>query len=754
MPLGQDEPAFNPKSRFIAVNILPPPQIEGVVDATLALQECIAKAESMGFTHAWLNPISRVAPESICYRTDLDTGVATALYSSLYAPDNPLKHNRPDLSVARMREINNAANMRGFSVLADFVWKHVSENASLLAKRPEWFSGGKKIKDIIEYEFTDEKAQLTETGQEVIAYMHRVIKLLLDPKDGYGFAGLRIDAASHLTPDVREALYGYVRKHYPEAIIFEEVLFDRAQETGIVNLVSSAEKSGIFSDFVTSNLYYQSPDSFGALPSPHNMGDTVKLRLARSHGISFTGNHDHFSIGWCTVLSMAFEVLKYNHEFLERIQGMKATPSGSKSDHAQAALEELLSISEDMKHASLAENLDAGSQGVIRYLLPYANKIARSLLDKSDPDHQKLFEEFQSRLLEKMYNRTLASISGYFFIFSELVSPFYTQRIFSNQQGNPLPQLLLTVNDLMSNMVLTNHILLNMAGVYSNLTNFLKALPILKKARVPGYNLKKGEDILLEQELTFCLPYIIDYLRNNPSENKYNFYKNPQAISDSEQILMQDLGLESLIEGINTIYKGLTTPGCSQYHTFNSLDQFKIIVRCSEESTDVIVLNLNPDKKLTLADMDLEKIALWFQSRLYPQDTACASSVPLSSPFTDDPTTHPPHGYMDYWLRKVGHIFNSSYNRIIGAEAGHPTNLYVGANITIELERYKPTIRIQLKTKIQEEYEVFEGKAAATLAEKPRIASVGAMKHTAIFATAATDLPAAPTRANGYNVHS
>lgn len=738
MPSPKDTAASSTTGNsFIAVNILPPHQKAGVADATPVLQERIARAQAMGFTHAWLNPISAVAP-TICERICLDTGTTVALHNSLYAPEEP-QRIRADFPIAKLREINKTAKKNGFSVLADFVWKHVSENSSLLAKKPTWF--GKKVKDIVEYKFTDSAGKLTAPGKEIIEYLKSAIDFLLDFQNGCGFAGIRIDAASHLTPEVRTALYSFAREKFPEAIIFEEVLFDRAQEERISRLVAEAQSSGVYSNFVTCNAYYQSPDVFGALPSPEKMGDKTKLELAEGRGISFTGNHDHFSIGWGVVLCMAWRALKSDEEFLERIREVKTTPSGSKSEHLQNALEALLVRSEVNPRASFAENLDASNQGIIRYLIPYANEIARILLDKSAPAHQKLFEEFQLQLFEKIYNRTLASISGYFFLDSELDSPFQTPRIFSNQHGEPLSLLLLTVGDLKANMPLTDRLLKNMAGTYTNFTNFIKAFPALKKARMPGY-VGKEKDCPLEHDLKLCLPYLIDYLRNHPAENEYTIYKDSQ-IAKAEQRLMQDLALEPMISGINKIYANLTTPGCSHYHTFNSLEKFKIIVRYNEHVTDLIVLNLNLEKRLLLTDIDLEKIALWFQSRLYPQEIACRRSVALSSPFTEAPSISPPHGYMDYWLGQVGHAFNFSYNQIIGTEPGHTTYLYLGTNISTDFQRYRPILRVHLKTELEKAYELFEDRTSHEMQAPPLLSSkhgknaaqigVGSMGHSTIF---------------------
>lgn len=722
-----------PNDKFIAVNILPSHMKAGK-DTIEVLQERIAKAQAMGFTHAWLNPIS-IVPASFCERICLDTGTPTAQYNSLYAPDEP-HQIRPDFPIEKIRAINQSAKANHFFILADFVWKHVSVSSSLLSKNPDWF--GKRVKDIVEYNFTDKSGKLTEAGNQIAAYLQKTIRLLLDSQEGYNFAGIRVDAASHLPPVVREILYGFIRKTYPEAIIFEEVLFDRAQEERIRQLAFEAKNLGIYSDFVTTNSYYQSPDAFGALPNPETMGDKTKLELAEGRGVSFTGNHDHFSVGWGTVLQMAWKAFKSDPAFLARIREVKTTPSGAKAERLEEALEVLLNKVDSGPHPSFAENLE--NPGIIRYLIPYANKIARSLLilsSEASPESD-LLEEFQLQLFERIYNRTLTGISGYFFLFSELVSPFETQRIFSNQDGAPLQLLLLTADDLKEDMVLTNNILTQMASVFPNFTNFLKAFPILKKARSPGYICKTDESERLVHDLQLCLPYIIDYLRNHPSENKYKVYKNAHIIKDEEQLALK-LELVQLITGINQIYARLTTHGCSHFHTFNSIDKFKIIIRYNQTSTDLIILNLGT-RKLTLGDIDLEKIALWFQSRLYPQEAACKMAVILSSPFNDEATINPPNGYMEYWKKAVGSAFDLAYNQIIGAQPGHTTNLYLGPNIANNTT-YPLILKLHLKTQVEEEYDIFE----RALIERKKPDVQGKMAHSTLFHPQGKSADANPT---------
>jgi glycosidase len=301
------------KKSFIAVNILPSPIGQG--DPVEKLQEQIGFAKQLGFTHAWINPISIVPDNTICKRRCLDTGVFSELTGSLYAPNDP-KEIRPDFDKVKIRTMGRSAREDNFFILVDFVWKHVSANSTLIKTKPTWFGEKKKlVKDVIEYDFKSLDGHLAPSSEEIIEHLKSSIDVLLDPIEGYGFSGLRIDAASQLIPSVRGALYQHIRARWPKAIIFEEVLFDGAQSTKVNLLVKGAEEHKIYSDFITSNLYYQKSDSFGALPSPETMGDALKLKLADQRGIGFTGNHDHHSLGWGVILTMAAKLLVEKNQF-------------------------------------------------------------------------------------------------------------------------------------------------------------------------------------------------------------------------------------------------------------------------------------------------------------------------------------------------------------------------------------------------------------------------------------------------------
>src|SRR5947208_3522622 len=118
------------KAPFIAVNIR--------LYATDSIQEIenkIKNVKNFGFTHIWFNPICEVETQTICVRRDLDTGIQTELYNSLYAPTNPknLVFRKDTL-----KKIISIAKEENIQIMIDFVWKHVGMNSRIFDNHKEW----------------------------------------------------------------------------------------------------------------------------------------------------------------------------------------------------------------------------------------------------------------------------------------------------------------------------------------------------------------------------------------------------------------------------------------------------------------------------------------------------------------------------------------------------------------------------------------------------------------------------------------
>lgn len=688
-----------PTTPFIAINILPPSEKLSAkeADAVFAkVKEQLDEAIKLGFKQAWFNPITEGVPGRICSRYSLDTGVNTDLFNSLYAPNDPsepsnimnaLKERLSDLFKQYQRD-------HQFTVLVDFVWKHVGVGSKLVtnASTKKWF-GKKIVKDVIEYDFDSSESA------NIIEHLKRTIDVYLDPEE-FGFGGLRVDAASHLNPKARRAFYEYVEAKYPNAIILEEVLFDQKQEATIRKLIEdAAQEPNVYSSFVTSNTYYQKIDAFGAMPSPSKMGDAEKLKLAQNRGISFTSNHDHYSLGWGVVLSMAAKRAAADSQFMKSLRdsNISVTPidndkfNDNVSFSLKQAEQNILNIANGSQTIEAISG-EIGASTTIKFLLSYANEIALELIGIKQSD-EKIFAQFRKELLEKMVDRTVSSPAGYFMLFADIDNLLENHRIFSNKSGEKLTIPFITAEDV-KNTKVTDNMMDEMKEEtksgknkkYKNITNFGKQASLVQKGKADN-----------SANITFAarlwVPFIIDYLMDNPAKNAYQNQETLRKIEDAKKALASRIGVPAFVKKLNEIYLALKTKDTLSYETFTSLDDIKIIIRTTKENTDIIILNLNPDKKHLIEDMDLEKIALFYQARKFSIDEAykgreVVKAVSLSSPGDKAAVKYADAEYAEYWRGKDAAAFDFSYTRITGQAANHQTNLYVGANVDLYLNKY------------------------------------------------------------------
>ncbi|MCH9743654.1 MAG: hypothetical protein K0U29_01855 [Gammaproteobacteria bacterium] len=675
---------------LVAVNILPTNSIE-------ELRRKVLHAKEMGFQQAWFNPICLVNPATPLHRIDPVTGVMANLYASRYAVDGPAVIDPEIDSEALKALIIEMKEEHDFVMMADFVWKHVGMKSPLLKEHPEWFKANKRVKDVIEYDFRG------DYQAEIIAYLLTQVDVYLKE---FGFGGLRIDAASHLIPEVRFALIHHIKKHYPDALILEEVLFESNQAEKIAALVSDGDARAYRSTYVTSNLYYQTPDAFGQLKKPADMGDLEKLNLA-DLGISFTGNHDHFSLAWGVIITLAAREFLKNPEFYQVLASEKCTPIKGEEGFSQK-FDYYISLIERMAKQEISTEDCVGNNPILlRYLLPYANRVARQLFseaesyDQSRVSEESLISEFRKLLFQRVCDRTLASPGGYFMSQSELTLMLETPCIFNDDGGRRLQQRLLTPEDIQAIPVEAYENLckqLEASGLFSNLLNWTRQsasslVPVVsalgskkkgkrskKKAAKPAKKLSAGEAFLL-------LPYVQTCERVCSESDLEHFDGvDPVPMATQEagcRALSEATDYDRFIKRTNEIFLNLNTHGCTDYETFVSLEQYKIIVRCTEKNTDIIVLNLNPQVQKDLDNKDIEKIALWFQERKFPHEEMDARDG-LRSPLDEEEVVFFDAGYSHYWAKKDGDAFSHAYKRIMGAAENHTTSLFLGPSLMLK----------------------------------------------------------------------
>jgi hypothetical protein len=196
-------------------------------------------------------------------------------------------------------------------------------------------------------------------------------------------------------------------------------------------------------------------------------------------------------------------------------------------------------------------------------------------------------------------------------------------------------------------------------------------------------------------------------------DNEYKYYMKKQNRENEEVYLSNALELKSYIQQINSIYKKIKTLKCSDYQTFtfSTQEDFKIVVRCTKDTTDIIILNLSGNR-LTINDLDMEKIALICQLQKFPVTKACEWTESPSRPCSDQERINPPQAYSAYYNDKLddnGETFHHAYQRIIGHAANHETNLYLGYDINPEINKYSNiNLQVSLKTEHRRISEVLE----------------------------------------------
>lgn len=681
---------------LIAINILP-----GSIDE---IKSALGKAQAQGFSHAWLNPLSSIGNVPV-HRIDLDTGVMTNLSSSMYAVSD-LRELRLPYTSENLSELNKHAASLGIKLLADFVWKHVSNDSLLIDKHPKWFKDT-SIKDVREYDFVKNNDPLTTKYNHIKHYLQNGIDFLLD---NCKFSGLRFDAASNFSVLLRADLMRYVRKKYADAIILEEVLFDDNQTDRIMALAKSVDEAEevatadipnpLKSDFVTSNLYYQRANAFGQLPQAHEMGDSLKLKLARLP-ISFTGNHDHFSLAWDVLLTLAAQ--KISADYIENYTTKSVFPVKSEKSLSFALLNSLVN---KLKTGEIPAEIIQENDGLLKMLVPIAHQLAATLCSQQD---EELLSEFRALLYKRLAHRTIVSPGGYFMLQSDMELEFDTQRIFLNSAKESLQTLALTPDILKRlSQESMQHLLSDMgsSSLFDNWKNFLHQIPSLhpkpqkhSKKAIPSDSVEYNET-----EINLIFPYVLTYLRSLSDASLRRACSDlglsPLTTFNTDN-LRTTIAFDPCIAAINKITASLETIDATvECNTFTSLECITIIVRCLGEKTDIIFLNANPKVEMTIELLDLEKIAIWFQTRKFsPQPDDKGGE--LTQPCDKKDIVHFNASYSARYQDQKEE-FNLAFNRITGSEhlpEGYVTNLYFGCGINPHSELTKiNNLRIKHET--------------------------------------------------------
>lgn len=686
---------------LVAVNILP--------QSIEQMREALDRAVHLGFKQAWFNPLNQFTSKTLVHRFDLDTGVMSDLFGSLYCITD-LRELRFDLSM--LKALNETYQEKGIKLYADFVWKHVSKDSLLCREHPDWFKR-RPLKDVIEFDLDNIKRD-DARYDAILDYLKAGVDVLLND---CGFTGLRLDAASHFPVHVRDDLMAYIKTTYPNAEILEEVLMDGKQAMRVKALGESAVRKNLKSTYVTSNLAYQVPDEYGQVPQPHEMGDSHKLKMA-DLPISFTGNHDHFSLPWSVIMALAAKFVVDQPDGVERAMAavcrsvLPVVVKGRPGFEAYAkAIEQLAADKLTINSLSLKQ------EGVLAVLLSFAHEIAFDLCRSTNKSsYYPLFSELMHSTL---YRRTIASPGGYFVLDSDVNLQFDTQRIFSNAHGQPLGVLAITPAHIlrMPKASLENLLVAMCQEKYPhsdklilpNMMNFLKGfgkkIAVKKEKSGVGVSLAITKS-LSEEDIRLLFPYIMMFLRAIPAERCQELVGKSEGFQTDK--LASEMNWPAVISSVNQIAVKLQTVDAAlTYDTFTSLEHYTITVRASKNKTDIIVQgpHCEPAAAYEFTRLDLEKIAAWYQARKFPMPGRAGTAAPMS----DEPLEFSDGGtYAHHWCVEKGQkdAFDFSYQRIIGKE-GHETRLYLGEGLTCHAAKFGHVDVALVTTPIDEAQEAF-----------------------------------------------
>ena len=186
------------------------------------------KASQMHFNWIFVNPIQQ-------------PGLSGSLYaiSDQYSFNplllDPESRRTPEEQVRDMLE---AAESLGLSVMVDLVVNHCSTDSDLIKKHPEWFlwekggrvshpftlDNGKRVvwEDLAKFDHrnTCDKEGLSQHFFKVVNYLREL-----------GFRGFRCDAAYQVPVNFWRRLIGEIKAKYPDCIFFAETLGCTADQT-------------------------------------------------------------------------------------------------------------------------------------------------------------------------------------------------------------------------------------------------------------------------------------------------------------------------------------------------------------------------------------------------------------------------------------------------------------------------------------------------------------------------------------------
>ena len=563
----------------------------------------------MGFNTVWINPIQKTGDVTGLYVQDLMNGVRASnqVSQSLYAmtdSDNisseflgTLK-NKAAITQA-LKTFTDTARQYGLVPIFDLVLYHIASDSKLIKEHPTWFlkNPPEDFKDVIPFDYSQEIIR-----EEIIREFWEPFlrKYILT----YGFDGARVDAVDHIEPHLRQRIYELIHeitkeKGLTKPVILDESLFSaKSLEKTIDSLLMP---SSIGPSHVIISTYFAQRDQYGGLPAwlKHEEGtkaqivflgpDKRKRDVAKGGCIAFTGNHDHNTLAMKVLQEMAYQRMA-SDLIIGRI---------------------------------LAQRPFIG--GTLMY--SFVKDIEREL----DAKNTVTVLDFEYRVREKIAMCALTTSAGWYALSGDEVGDLFAKSVFKRvdavqESYYPQRQHLIFQEDsphhskavhVLKEMAIENILQEDRGGLYREFSGLPEAQDRLLVPYIEN----------LQHQINSRDPIICKALAEKLKQQEVEISFEETDYLATPRTMQNDwqghYDMRSYMSQVNAILKRLPVPKFdfwSEEFKLPSKPGLFIVVRKNGEGlgaeTDLIIVNLSPDKPLTLTKEDIHQIACNFQQRV------------------------------------------------------------------------------------------------------------------------------------------
>ncbi|OGT45891.1 MAG: hypothetical protein A3E83_02260 [Gammaproteobacteria bacterium RIFCSPHIGHO2_12_FULL_41_20] len=583
---------------------------------------------AMGFNVVWVNPLqdaTHVAME----KRDKKLGVraGNTVIGSMYAMRNPSQISAyfsdaphspsgellvspevaQQIDTRALQQFTQAARDNKLVPIFDLVLNHLAADAPLCRERPHWFAKGvhPDFQDARAFNYEDEVVRREIIEHLWKPYIRQYIQI-------YGFGGVRVDAVGYIHPEVRREIYQYLydlaeELNIPKPVILDEVLFSGDTQKMSANL---RLPGNIGPTHITTGAYYARREWHGGLPGWVNAEAADKASVVfqtqegeiREHVkggcINFSGNHDHNSLAMTVLHEMAEERLQQHerlHHLAEQLNAKYRSDEGRESIF-------LYSFVQDMEQA-IANHDHATIHDFERRM---REKIAMGALTSSGGWYALAGDETGDTTPKSVFHRQQALEQDYY--------PQRSHRIFLGEHKQAAKKALDTIarNFIQSYPL---EIRAHMDEAYRSLTHDLEQERIIMAYVENLKNLVNSgdpaicqllQDTLEEQGVTFNQSDYVAVPRQ-PS-NGWN------GRHDMREFMRET---NSLLQQLPASQYGFS----SEMIRLAGKPELAIVVRRNgpgyNAKTDLVIVNLTPDKPVTLDLEDITEIGVIYQKRIF-----------------------------------------------------------------------------------------------------------------------------------------